>query len=380
MQSVAYKNELAKRGFYKYLENAKRFSPKSIECYEKAIWLWENFSKKADFKFFNQTKAEEFKNWLKNKQKKNSQELVGLSYCYDILRYLKVFFEWLSGQPNYRKINRTAIDYLNLTRGEAKIATQPKAKVYPSLEEVKTIIEGITGKTEIEMRDRALISLIFLTGARISALFSLPMQSFDRENLIIRQDPTLGVKTKNSKLITTAIMEFSFYKEPLKYFLEWFDYLKKEKKFEPSDPLFPATKIDNGKDNLGYYNTEKIEPNFWKNTASPRKIFEKRSKQAGIKYYKPHSFRDLLVKEISKLSLTEEQKKAFSQNLGHEDVGTTFGNYGYGKISEDRQIEIMRSINFNSINKENTKMTASILNEDDIVERIAKRVSELSKS
>ncbi len=380
MQSIVYKNELAKRGFYKYLENAKRFSPKSIDSYEKSIWLWEDFSKKADFKFFNQTKAEEFKDWLKNKPKKNSQELVSLSYCYDILRYLKVFFEWLSGQPNYKKINRTAIDYLNLTRGEAKIATQSKAKIYPSLEEVKKMIEGIRGKSEIEMRDKALISLMFLTGARISAIFSLSMQNFDRENLIIRQDPTLGVKTKNSKLITTAIMEFSFYKEPIKYFLEWFDYLEKEKGFKLSDPIFPATKIDNGNDNLGYYNTEKVEPIFWKNTGSPRKIFEKRSRQAEIKYYKPHSFRDLLVKEISKLPLTEEQKKAFSQNLGHEDVGTTFGNYGYGKISEDRQIEIIKGINFdNNGGEEIAEKTHSNLSDNDI-ERIAKKLNALSKS
>lgn len=377
MQSIAYKNELVKRGFYKYLENAKRFSPKSIESYEKAIWLWEDFSKKADFKFFNQTKAEEFKDWLKNKQKKNSQELVSLSYCYDILRYLKVFFEWLSGQPNYRKINRTAIDYLNLTRGEAKIATQSKAKIYPSLEEVKAIIEGIDGKTEIEMRDKALISLMFLTGARISAILSLPMQSFDREKLTVYQDPKLGVQTKNSKLITTAIMEFSFYKEPRRYFLEWFDYLEKERKFKPNEPIFPATKIENGKDNIGYYNTEKVEPLFWKNTNSIRKIFEKRSKQVEIRCYKPHSFRDLLVKEISKLSLTEEQKKAFSQNLGHEDVGTTFGNYGYGKIGEDKQIEIMKSINFNS-NEEN-KPTSNFSSDD--IKSIARELkNELSKS
>jgi hypothetical protein len=206
------------------------------------------------------------------------------------------------------------------------------------------------------------------------------MQVFDRKKLTIDQDPNLGVKTKNSKRIMTAIMEFSFYKEPLKYFLEWFDYLENEKKFKPSDPIFPATKIENGKDNLGYYNTENVEPNFWKSTTSTRKIFEKRSEQAGVKYYHPHTFRNLLVKEISELPLTEEQKKAFSQNLGHEDIGTTFGSYGYGKIGESKQIEIMKSINFGSDeSKKIIDNMQSTLSDNDI-ERIAKKLNALSKS
>jgi hypothetical protein len=45
---------------------------------------------------------------------------------------------------------------------------------------------------------------------------------------------------------------------------------------------------------------------------------------------------------------TEEEKKAISQNLGHADVGTTFGSYGYGHIEEDRQMEIIKSIKFSS--------------------------------
>ena len=116
-----------------------------------------------------------------------------------------MFFDWLSEQSGYKsKINKTVIDYLNLTKGEIKIATQPRMRPCPTLEEVKALIESIRGKTEIEMRDKALISLTFLTGARISAVSTLPIRSFDREKLIIDQDPKLGVKTKNSKIIPSV--------------------------------------------------------------------------------------------------------------------------------------------------------------------------------
>lgn len=346
MESTTYKNEIAKRKFYKDLLHSKGYSAKTIESFKQAIWLWQEFTNNDDFMYFNQTKAVEFKETLRNKIKRNSESKVSLSYCYDMLRHLSKFFHWLSQQSGYKRISKTAIEYLNLSRAEIRIATQSKGRQSPTLEEVKMVIESIVGTSEIEMRDRALISLMFLTGARISAITSLPLRSFDRGKLIIDQDPKIGVKTKNSKRIITALVSLP-YREPLDYFLKWFDYLNDTRKFQPNDPIFPATKVENGTENLGYYSNKEVEPVFWKSSSSPRKVFEKRFKQAGIKYYHPHTFRHLLVKEISKLPLTEEQKKAFSQNLGHENVGTTFGSYGYGAIEADRQVDIIRDISFN---------------------------------
>ena len=363
---TTYKNEQLKRRFYEWLKSSRGFSEETIRCYEKAIWLWEDFTNKDAFGSFNKTMARAFKDWLRNKKKTNSQKNISISYCYDILRFIKVFFDWLSKQAGYKsKINQTAIDYLNLTRKEVREATQPKSIKYPVLEEIKMVIEKIKGKTEIEMRDKALFSLVFLTGARISAIRTLPMKSFDRTNLILYQDPALGVETKFSKKITSSLIPFS-YKETLDYFLQWFDYLEKQNGFKPDDPIFPATKIENGKDNISYYNTGEVENKKLKSSSSLRNIFKKRFEQAGVKYYHPHTFRHWWVKEMAKLPLTEEEKKAISQSLGHENVGTTFGSYGYGRIEENRQIEIIKSINFEgrkrefkySLSKEDIKQLA----------------------
>jgi integrase len=352
MISTAYKNELIKRRFYDYLKNSSTgFSDATIECFDGAILLWEDFSEKADFARFNRTAARSFKDWIKAKKKKSFQENVSLSYCYDNLRHLKFFFGWLSRERGYKTMDQTAIDYLNLSKADARIARQPKSVKFPTLEQVKSVIESIKGGSEIEMRDKALISLMYLTGARISAAMTLSMRCFDREKLIVYQDPKLGVKTKFSKSFVSSLIPFS-YKEPLQYLVSWFDYLEKQKGFQPTDPIFPATKIDNGKENLSYFNTGKVEPIFWKSSSSPRKIFEKRFFQAGVPYYHPHTLRHLLVQEISKLPLTEEQKKAISQGFGHENAGTTFGSYGYGKIDDNRQVEIIRKIDFGGQQKE----------------------------
>ena len=209
---------------------------------------------------------------------------------------------------------------------------------------------------------------------------SLPIKSFDKNKLIIDQDPAFGVKTKFHKRIPTALIPLS-YKEPLDYFIGWYDYLVKEKKFNPNDPIFPATKKEQSDKNISYYSTGEVVPVFWKSGTTIRKIFEKRFIQAGVPYYHPHTFRHLIVKEFAKTRLTEEEKKAISQNLGHADVGTTFGSYGYGHIEEDRQIEIIKGLKFSSDENNNFIENAfSNLSQNDI-QRIAKELkSELSKS
>lgn len=350
---ILYVNEMAKRRYFAYLKNSQGFSNLSIVNIEKSLWLWQEFTEQSDFKGFHQQRAIGFKEWLKNKKKHNSlQKNVSLSFCYDMLRYLRAFFEWLATQPGYKsKIRIEDIGYLGLTKQENRLATLPSAKKLPSLEEVRQTIEAIQPLTEVDRRDKALLSLAFLTGARVSALASLPLQSFDKERLTVDQNPKFAVKTKFSKRIVSALIPFS-YREPLDYFTDWIDYLDETKKFLPTQPIFPATKKENGQEILGYYSTGEVEPIFWKSTSSVRKIFEKRFKDAGLPYYHPHTFRHLLVKEISKIPLTEEQKKAISQNLGHEDVGTTFGSYGYGAIGEDRQIELVRAIQFDGKSSE----------------------------
>jgi len=372
MQSTLYKNEQIKRRFYSYLENAKQQSKKSIRCYEKAIWLWEDFFHSADFGIFGQKKAIEFKKWLKAKKKKNknSNDTVSLSYCYTNLRYLKVFFGWLSEENGYKsKVDRRDIGYLNLTKEEISIAMQPGNKSFPSIEEVEQVIENIEGNTEVEMRDRALISLTLITGIRISALMTLSIQCFDRKNMIINQSPKLGVKTKFTKLIISGFVPIP-YEKAQQYFIDWVDYLEREKEFKASYPIFPATKKEVGKVNLGFYSNGEVEPIFWKSTTSVRKVFEKRFKQAGVVYHHPHTFRNLLVCEISQLPLTEKEKKAFSQNLGHENVGTTFGSYGYGHIDPMKQVQIIREISFNNLNSKDV----ANLSKDELLKLVAQRM------
>lgn len=377
MQKANYENELLKRQFFNYLRNSQRFSEDSIMAFENALIRWEEFTGNSDLSVFNEKLAIDFREWLKTKKRKGSENLLTLGYCYDTFRRLRKFFEWLALQPK-SKINPTHLSILNLSRKENQIATRERRRDSPTMQEVLKVLEGIEGRTEIEKRDRALIAFTLLTGARISAIVSLRMKSFDRRRLVVEQEPASGVKTKFSKQIVTVLFPLPD-KKPLSCFLDWYDYLKQSRNFSDDQPIFPATRLGKGKGGLSFYSTGMVSTDFWGSANLARKIFEKRFKAVGIPYFHPHTFRHLIVKEFMKTRLTEEEKKAISQNLGHEDVRTTFGSYGYGKLPTDRQVEIVRSIKLNHPETEQIFQGMSVKAMKELAKFLKKEMTELEK-
>ena len=63
---------------------------------------------------------------------------------------------------------------------------------------------------------------------------------------------------------------------------------------------------------------------------------------AGLAYANPHSFRKTLAQLGERLCRTPEEFKAWSQNLGHEQVLTTFSSYG--EVAHQRQAELIRGL------------------------------------
>jgi integrase len=73
-----------------------------------------------------------------------------------------------------------------------------------------------------------------------------------------------------------------------------------------------------------------------------RNIFRAAFTHADLPSFSPHSFRKTLARLGQQLCQTPEQYKAWSQNLGHEDVLTTFTSYG--AVEAHRQAEIIRAL------------------------------------
>jgi integrase len=117
-------------------------------------------------------------------------------------------------------------------------------------------------------------------------------------------------------------------------------YLQRERLWGPDDPLFPATRVVL---NAGrHFAAVGIDRKGWRNAAAVRKIFRDAFEAAGLAYSNPHTFRKTLARFGQQICRTPEEYKAFLQNLGHEDVLTTFTSYG--AVSLDQQASIIRSL------------------------------------
>ena len=85
-----------------------------------------------------------------------------------------------------------------------------------------------------------------------------------------------------------------------------------------------------------------LKPEHWSSAAPIRAIFRDAFLAVGLPYFNPHSLRNTLVQLGESMCQTPEQFKAWSQNLGHEGVLTTF--YSYGEVATRRQGEIIRAL------------------------------------
>jgi integrase len=191
--------------------------------------------------------------------------------------------------------------------------------------------------TDIERRDRALIAFTILTGARDGAIASLKVKHVDIVARRLDQDAR-EVKTKFSKTFSTWF--FPIGGEALAILEDWVAHLRGALLWGNDDPLFPATL--RGQSDAGGFIPAGLGRKHW-STADPiRRIFAKAFKDAGLESFNPHSFRDTLVRLGEQRCQTPEEFKAWSQNLGHEKVLTTFTSYGI--VASKRQAEIIQGL------------------------------------
>ena len=349
MDKINIKNELTKRRYLQYLREAEGLSESTITGIEQAVNLFERFVKNLDFDSIKTKNIIEFKRWLSRREFRNKK--ISLKTYKSYLNYLKKFFLWLSIQPGYKsKIKRDIIEYFNLRKKENRIVTAQDQKVrYPSIEYCKELVSSIKGESEIDMRDRALIAFTCLTGMRDHAIVSLPLGCVDENELIVRQDPSEGVKTKFTKYIISKI--FKIDKNLLDEVLKWIRYLKK-KGFSLKDPLFPRSKDNQTNEVLTFQHPTEVVPIFWKTTNGIRAVFKYRSEQAGLEYFSPRALRHTAVYSVVRNAKNGRELKAVSQHFGHNDVRVTL--QVYGNYSEEDLIEALSQIKFDD--KHNTSL------------------------
>ncbi len=331
-------NERIKRQYFIFLKEAKRQNESSVDGVAKAISRFESYTKFKDFKAFHFEQAVGFKKHLANQDNQQTGKKLSKATLNSTLRQLKAFFEWLAMQSGYKsRLNYTDMEYFNLSAKDTRVATAKRQKIVPTLEQIKHVLESMPCSSDIDQRNRALIAFTLLTGARDSAIASMKIKHVDLINNCVNQDAR-EVKTKFSKTFTTYF--FPVGDDVQKIIVDWITYLKEELLYGSDDPLFPKTNVISGDDRV--FKASGFKKEHW-STASPiRTIFKTAFETADLPYFNPHSFRNTLVGIGEKLCQSPEYFKAWSQNLGHEGVLTTF--YSYGEVQPSRQGEIIEQL------------------------------------
>jgi len=354
MRKCNPENERIKRKYFEWQKEANRKGQSTIDNIRKAISRFEQYNQYKDFKTFNKDQAVAFKKHLTETKSLNKQEPLSKSTLLSTMRNLKDFFKWLAYQKGYKKIDIWQIEYLNPSEKDTRIAQSPRRTRVATIEQIKKVIHAMPASNDIEFRNRALVAFTLLTGIRDSAIASLRLKHINLNDELVEQRGA-EVKTKFSKTIYTYF--FPVGEEIKQIIIEWVNYLYKERLFNGDDPIFPRTKLKLNEDN--YFAPDGIEPKFWQSANQIRKIFKEAFENAEIEYFTPHSFRDTLTRLGENLCKTPEEFKAWSQNLGHEQVLTTFYSYGY--VEEYHQGQIIKSL-ANRKNQDNVQLAKILEN------------------
>ena len=331
-------NERIKRRYFTYLEEAHRMAESSVDQIAAAIARFEESTGYRDFKKFHIEQARKFKRQLQDHINPETGKPLAKATIHSRLMALKAFFKWLAGQPGYKsRITYSDADYFNTSANDGRVAKAVRQRAAPTLEQIRHTLFQMPTSTGIERRDRAVIAFALLSGARDNAIASLSLRHIDLARRVVDQDAR-DVRTKARKSFLSGFFPVGEDVEAI--VADWIEELTTAHLFGPEDPLFPSTAV--GLDGDGHFAAVGLSRQHWSNAASIRKIFKSAFESAGLPYFNPHSFRKTLAVLGERICATPEEFKAWSQNLGHEHVLTTFTSYG--AVARDRQLDILERL------------------------------------
>lgn len=324
-----------KRKYLVWLEDAKGFSDASIDKAAAAISVYEDLLGDKDFRTFHSERARAFKRHLASRKNERTGTPLSAATIGSTLRDVQAFFTWLGDKPGYKsKILYEDVAYLTPDRKADAARRSNLWKPHPSPAQVRRLMASMPDETVIERRNRALVAFLFLTGSREGAAIGLRLGHVDLQNACVQFDGR-KVNTKFGKSFTTGF--FPMGAEIVQVVRDWIAELRDVYLFSDTDPLFPKTKVQVGATRR--FEAQGIHREPWSSPSSAARIFKQAFKDAGMPPFSPHRVRDTLAELARDHCRTPEDYKAWSQNLAHESIMTTF--FSYGSVAPGRQVELM---------------------------------------
>jgi integrase len=233
----------------------------------------------------------------------------------------RLFFTWLSeNETGYKHIKQAWIKTVKVKR----LSDTPKNKDYVTFDEILKIA-SCPARTIRERRARAGLVFLYLSGMRIGAFVSLPIQAVDMSNRSVLQFPSMGVRTKNSKAAKTFLLDIP---ELLQVVQEWDDEVRS---VLPDTgfwfaPLSPQT---------GQIDLHALEVGEHRHSKA-RKDFRLWLAQEKLTYHSPHKFRHGHIHYGLERAESIADFKAISMNAMHSNMEITDTFYS---VLQDEEIK-----------------------------------------
>ena len=235
------------------------------------------------------------------------------AYIKKIINASHQFGQWLiTHRSGYKS---TLVRWLDTLKAPRKPQTEDKQHEAVTLEEIRAIAAAPV-QSVWEQRIRAAAVFWFLSGIRIGAFVTLPIDAINVKDRTIKQWPKLGVKTKFGKHSTTYLLNIP---DLLAIVEEWDDIVRS---ILPANgywfaPLSSKTgEIDSQIQMIGKHRDMRARTDLkrWFNSV-------------GLSYHSPHKFRHGFAVYGLKQAQDMAAYKAVSMNLMHANISITDGIY-----------------------------------------------------
>lgn len=323
------------RLLYRWQHFAGKYSEKTMDRHLSAIRTLEAFLDDQSFTRLSIEDVSRFRERLKASLSGAAGKRSSKSTVQHTTSHVRDFLTWLLKQEGYRRLPKDLPEYLTLPKEFYAVSIQRDARAYPRIEEAAELLEVMADKTLLQKRKRAIFALAFLGALRADTLVSLQVQHVDVARRRILQDGRAS-RTKNGK--SFEILWFPIPDIFGAVVSEWVEVLT-AMGARPEDALFPAQEHLQKLQRLCRGDEPPIAS--MTSTHAVSQSFAQAC-EGHHTAYTPHAAKHTIAAERDKRQLTHEQRKAWSENMGHENEQIT--DTHYGKLTDTRRIEVLETV------------------------------------
>jgi integrase len=327
------------RIIHAWLTYAGRYDVKTIDRHLSAIRYCEGILAGKLFSKLTRDDVAKVRDDLKRRANVSAPDNLSASSIKHVVSHLIAFFDWLLKQDGFKSLPQDLQGYLKLPQAVLASAAQVRQKEYPSLEEAEVLLDSMPSRSLVDQRAKAIFSLAFLGALRADTLVSLRIKHVDITRRLILQDAST-VRAKAGKSID--IKWFPIAKSFEVTVIEWIETLKRLG-FTGEDALFPEKKELKLRPTAHSGNFRPVPIMTTKHAVTD--AFAIACHQNEVKFT-PHSAKHSVGAERDLRPLTHEERKAWSENMGHENEQITERHYG--KLSDERRFEVLEHVGANA--------------------------------